>query len=110
MAIRLRLDKPWRPLTQEEAREILTLPRSPQTVNWQENKRRAARAAGAPALNARQLPPYVINHMPPAVMRMRAALSQSGVGFMDEGSIVSRQRRTWDLMGDQVRGVVRGMR
>ena len=96
------------PLTQQEAYEILTLPRSPQTVNWQANKRAAARAAGAPALSARQLPPYVVNHMPPAVMKMRAALQQSGTGFMDEGNIVSRQRRTWDLMGDRVRGVLKG--
>lgn len=96
------------PLTAQEAREILTLPRSPQTVNWQANKRAAARAAGAPVLTARQLPPYVVNHMPPAVMKMRAALQQSGVGFMDESNIISRQRRAWDLMGEQVRGVLKG--
>lgn len=95
------------PLSQEEAREIVAL-RAPTTVPWQKQKRAAARAAGAPALTARQLPPYVVNHMPPAVMKMRAALQQSGTGFMDEVNIVSRQRDVWDLMSAQVRGVLKG--
>ena len=92
------------PLTEQEARAVLST-RMPRTQNWQEIKRERARAVGAPVLTARQLPPYVI--MPPAVMKMRAALTQSGVGFMNEGNIVSRQRRVWDLTGSQVRGVLR---
>jgi hypothetical protein len=89
--------------------ELLAL-RAPQRPRYAAYARGEARAAGAPALTARQLPSYVINHMPPAVMKARAALQNPMTRLVNEGNIISRQRSTWDLMSAQVRGVLKGSR